>query len=38
FSEPEEVADLVTFLASNRAAYINGCNMRIDGGASDIAI
>jgi len=38
FAEPEEVADLVTFLASNRAAYVNGCNMRIDGGASAIAI
>jgi NAD(P)-dependent dehydrogenase (short-subunit alcohol dehydrogenase family) len=31
----EEVADLVTFLASERAAYINGANLRIDGGATD---
>jgi NAD(P)-dependent dehydrogenase (short-subunit alcohol dehydrogenase family) len=38
FAEPAEVADLVTFLASERAAYINGCNMRIDGGATDCAI
>lgn len=29
----EEVADLVVFLCSERAAYINGQNIRIDGGA-----
>jgi NAD(P)-dependent dehydrogenase (short-subunit alcohol dehydrogenase family) len=28
----EEVADLVTFLASDRAAYINGARIMIDGG------
>ena len=38
FAEPNEVADLVTFLASNRAAYINASNLRIDGGATDCAI
>jgi len=32
----EEVADLVVFLASERAAFINGQNIRIDGGAVDI--
>ncbi|MBV1928219.1 MAG: SDR family oxidoreductase [Gammaproteobacteria bacterium] len=32
----EEVADLVSFIASERAAFINGQNIRIDGGALDI--
>ena len=30
----EEVADLVAFVASDRAAYINGTHLRIDGGAT----
>jgi 3-oxoacyl-[acyl-carrier protein] reductase len=32
FGEPEEVAYLVAFLASSRAAYINGAVVHIDGG------
>ena len=32
----EEVADLVCFIASERAAFINGQNIRIDGGHIDI--
>ena len=32
----EEVADLVCFIASERAAFINGQNLRIDGGAIDV--
>lgn len=32
FGKPEEVAALVTFLASPRADYITGSNFRIDGG------
>lgn len=32
----EEVADLVCFIASARANFINGQNIRIDGGAIDI--
>lgn len=31
----EEIADLVVFLCSERAAYIHGQNIRIDGGAVD---
>ena len=31
----EEVADLVCFLASERAAFIHGQNIRVDGGAVD---
>jgi NAD(P)-dependent dehydrogenase (short-subunit alcohol dehydrogenase family) len=31
---PEEVADLVVFLASERAAYITGASINIDGGDS----
>jgi 3-oxoacyl-[acyl-carrier protein] reductase len=32
-AQPEEVANLVTFLASDEAAYISGSQYLIDGGA-----
>lgn len=32
FGKPEEVADLVTFLCSEKAAFINGTAISIDGG------
>lgn len=38
FAETDEVADLVAFVASERAGYINATNLRIDGGASDCAL
>lgn len=33
FGEPEEVADLATFLSSSRAAYVMGTVIHVDGGA-----
>ena len=32
FASPEETAAAITFLASERAAYINGINLPVDGG------
>ena len=32
FAQPEELADAITFLVSERAAYINGVNLPVDGG------
>ena len=32
----EEVADLVAFVASPLAGYINGANLRIDGGSTAV--
>jgi 3-oxoacyl-[acyl-carrier protein] reductase len=33
---PEEVADLVAFVASPLAGYVNGANLRIDGGSTAV--
>lgn len=33
YGKPEEFADVVTFLASDRAAYVTGSKIRIDGGS-----
>ena len=37
FAEPRDIADLVAFLVSPRAGYVNGTNIRIDGG-SDVTV
>jgi 3-oxoacyl-[acyl-carrier protein] reductase len=33
---PSEVADLVAFVSSSLAGYINGANLRIDGGSTAV--
>ena len=32
FAQPEEVANAIVFLASERASFINGINVPVDGG------
>jgi hypothetical protein len=34
FGQPEEVAELTAFIASDRASYITGANYPVDGGAT----
>ncbi len=36
FGEPKEIADTVLFLASDEASYVNGIELSVDGGLSQI--
>ena len=36
WGEPDDVAGVVVFLASDAAAYVTGCTIPIDGGASNV--
>ena len=35
-AEPEEAGDVITFLASERASYLTGSAVNLDGGASAV--
>jgi 3-oxoacyl-[acyl-carrier protein] reductase len=32
FGEPHELGDVVAFLCSERASYVNGASIQVDGG------
>jgi NAD(P)-dependent dehydrogenase (short-subunit alcohol dehydrogenase family) len=34
FAQPEEIVEVAAFLASDRASYVTGANIAVDGGAT----
>ena len=38
FAQPHEIADVVVFLASKRASYVNGAVLSLDGGAMPMVV
>lgn len=38
FADPREIADVVLFLASKRASYVNGAVLSLDGGATPVVV
>ena len=38
FGKPEEIADVVVFLASNRSSYITGAEIQADGGLTQVTL